>query len=123
MQGISLAWFRSAGWSSHSNKTRLIRGHVVGTAGHPQRCCGRSKNWQQVVHGQHHLHGGSHRDRDVHPELPWAALGRKQMVHVGPSPTVVGAESARPTLGYIEWSAVAAGASLAAALSFVLLTF
>jgi hypothetical protein len=45
------------------------------------------------------------------------------MTHVGPSPTA--SASARPQTGasFIEWSAIFAGAVLAAALSFVFLTF
>ena len=44
------------------------------------------------------------------------------MTHVGPGPV---SSSATPTIGvsFVEWGAVIAGAVLAAAISFVLLTF
>src|SRR3954469_5112780 len=45
------------------------------------------------------------------------------MTHVGTAPAASPAVVAAPTTGFVEWSAVLAGAVLAAALSFVFLTF
>ena len=45
------------------------------------------------------------------------------MTHVGASPVASPAVVAAPATGFVEWSAVLAGAVLAAALSFVFLTF
>ena len=45
------------------------------------------------------------------------------MTHTGPAPVVRPATSAAGNVSFVEWGAVLAGAFLAAALSFVLLTF
>jgi hypothetical protein len=45
------------------------------------------------------------------------------MTHVGTAPVATPAVVAAPAAGFVEWSAVLAGAVLAAALSFVFLTF
>jgi hypothetical protein len=45
------------------------------------------------------------------------------MTHVGTAPVATPAVVAAPATGFVEWSAVFAGAVLAAALSFVFLTF
>ena len=45
------------------------------------------------------------------------------MVHVGPTPTPAAGVTSVPGPAYVEWGAIFAGAVLAAALSFVFLTF
>jgi hypothetical protein len=45
------------------------------------------------------------------------------MTHIGPSPTASASVKPQTGVGFVEWSAVFAGAVLAAALSFVFLTF
>ena len=45
------------------------------------------------------------------------------MVHVGPTPTPAAGVTSLPAPAYVEWGAIFAGAVLAAALSFVFLTF
>ena len=71
---------------------------------------------------QHHLPCRTHRRGDARPERARSSviLEETVMATVGPSPT-----SAAPAPGtsFVEWGAVFAGAVLAAAISFVLLTF
>ena len=67
----------------------------------------------------HHLSRRSDCHRDAHPERPGPEVKSMSMTEVGP----IGTSPSQARTSFVEWGPVLAGAVLAAALSFVLLTF
>jgi hypothetical protein len=78
---------------------------------------------EEVDHGQHHLPCRSRRGRHVHPQRPRIALKLLGGDTVSQVEMPVASKLDGAGLSFVEWGAVLAGAVLAAALSFVLLTF